>query len=157
MGDNIAPLPVSAGRIRSREGDPSNVVTLRFPEVLSRRLLLTIADGADAPLDVLDPAVLTASRQLVADLGAASVKPLRLYYGNPAAPAPGYDLKAELPQTLGESVPSFELGPQQLNPAYEAPQAPLSQRAPWLIYVITAAASLALLAILRSLVFDVEI
>jgi hypothetical protein len=130
---------------------------LRFPEVLSRRLLLTIADGADAPLDVLDPAVLTASRQLVADLGAASVQPLRLYYGNPAAPAPGYDLKAELPETLDESVPSFALGPQQLNPAYEVPQAPLSQRAPWLIYVITGAASLALLAILRSLVFDVEI
>jgi hypothetical protein len=43
-----------------------------------------------------------------------------------------------------------------LNPAYEAPAAPLYERAPWLIYVLTAAASLALLAILRSLVFNVE-
>jgi hypothetical protein len=88
------------------------------------------------------------------DLNAA--QPLRLYYGNPAAPSPDYDFKAELPSTLDESVSRFELGPQLLNPAYEAPPAPLYERAPWLIYALTAAASLALLAILRSLVFDVD-
>ena len=156
LGHNIAPVPVSVGRIRRREGDPSTVVMLRFQEAFARQLQLTIADGDDPPLDILEPAVLTASRQLVVDLSAATAQPLRLYYGNPAAPAPDYNLTAEPPRTLDESVPLLPLGSQQLNPAYEAPPAPLSERAPWLIYVLTAAASLALLAILRSLVFDVN-
>lgn len=152
MGDHIAPSPVSAGRLGRGAGAASNVVGLRFQEVFARQLQLTIADGGDAPLEILEPAVLTASRQLIVDLGAA--QPLRLYYGNPSAAAPDYDFKAGLP--LDESAPRFELGPQQLNPAYAAPPAPLYERAPWLIYVLTAAASLALLAILRSLVFDVD-
>jgi hypothetical protein len=152
MGDNIAPFPVSIGRFRRRDGDPSDVITLRFQEAFARQLQLTIADGGEAPLDILEPAVLIASRQLSVDLGAATAQPLRLYYGNPAAPAPDYDLKA----TLDETVPLLQLGPQQLNPAYEAPEPPLSEQAPWLIYVMTGAASLALLAILRSLVFDVD-
>lgn len=154
MGDNMAPFPISVGRLRRREGDSSNVVGLRFQEIFARQLQLTVADDGDAPLDILEPVVLTASRQLVVDLGAA--QPLRLYYGNPAAPAPDSQLTAELPHTLDESVPHFELGPQLLNTAYEAPPAPLYERAPWLIYALTAAASLALSAILRSLVFDVD-
>jgi hypothetical protein len=152
LGDNIAPLPISVGRIRRREGNPSDGVTLRFQETFARQLQLTVIDGDETPLDILEPAVLIASRQLVVDLGAATAQPLRLYYGNPAASAPDYDLEAELPD---ESIPHLKLGPQQLNPAYQAPQAPFSEQAPWLIYVLTGAASLALLAILRSLVFDV--
>ncbi len=155
QGGNIAPFPIAVGRLNRREGDPSGVVILRFQEVIARQLQLTIVDGADPPLDILEPTVLIASRQLVVDLSAAA-QPLRLYYGNPAVAAPDYDLKAEMPRTLDESVAHLDLGPEQLNPAYEAPQAPLSERAPWLIYVVTAAASLALLAILRSLVFDVN-
>jgi hypothetical protein len=153
--DGIAPFPISLGRIARREADPSGVVTLRFKEVVARQLLWTVIDNGEAPLDILEPSVLTASRQLVMDPGAAAVQPLRLYYGNPNAPAPDYDLKAELLHPLDESVPRLALGPQQLNPSYEAPPVPLYERAPWLIYVFTAAASLALLAILRSLVFDV--
>jgi hypothetical protein len=127
---------------------------LRFPEVFTRQLQLTIVDGAEQPTDVLALVALTASRRLVVDLGAA--QPWRLYYGNPAAPAPDYEFTAGLPHTRDESVPHFELGAQLLNPDYVAPPAPLYERAPWLIYVLTAAASLALLAILRSLVFDVK-
>jgi hypothetical protein len=156
MGDNIAPFPVSVGRFRRRDGDPSDVITLRFHEAFARQLQLTIADGGEAPLDILEPAVLIASRQLSVDLGAATAQPLRLYYGNPAAAAPDYDLTAELPDTLDETVPLLQLGPQQFNGSYEAPEPPLSEQAPWLIYVMTGAASLALLAILRSLVFDVD-
>ena len=156
MGDNIAPFPLSVGRLRRGEGDPSDVIALRFREAFARQLQLTIADGGEAPLDIQEPSVLTASRQLVADLNAATAQPLRLYYGNPSAPAPDYDLKAELPDKLDEAVPLLRLGPQQLNPAYEAPEPPLSEQAPWLIYVLTGAASLALLTILRSLVFDVD-
>jgi len=156
MGDNIVPFPLSVGRLRQLEGDTSDVITLRFQESFARQLQLTIADGGEAPLDILEPAVLVASRQLVADLNAATAQPLRLYYGNPAAPAPDYDLKAELPDKLDETVPLMQLGSQQLNPGYEAPEPPLSEQAPWLIYVMTGAASLALLAILRSLVFDVN-
>ena len=154
MSDDIAPFPLSIGPLRRREGDPSDVITLRFQEGLAQQLLLTVADGSEAPLEILEPAVLIASRQLVLDLGDVTAQPLRLYYGNPAASAPDYGPRAELPDTLDESVPLLQLGPQQLNPAYEAPEPHLSEQAPWLIYVITGAASLALLAILRSLVFD---
>lgn len=152
LGDNIAPLPISVGRISRREGEPSDVIMLRFPETFARQLQLTVIDGGEPPIEILDPAVLIASRQLVVDLGAAAARPLRLYYGNPAAAAPVYDLDEEL---SADAIPHLDMGPQQLNPAYQAPQEPLSERAPWLIYVLTGMASLALLAILRSLVFDV--
>ena len=155
-GDKIAPSPLSAGRLRRREGNPSEPITLRFPEAPARQLQLTVLDAGEEPLDVLEPAALIASRQLVLDLSAATAQPLRLYYGNPAAPAPRYDPRADVPDNLDESVPRLELGSQQSNPAYEAPEPPLSERAPWLIYMVTGAASLALLAILRSLVFDVD-
>jgi hypothetical protein len=152
LGDNIAPLPISVGRISRREGEPSGVVMLRFPETFARQLQLTVIDGGEDPIDIVEPAVLLASRRLVVNLDAASAQPLRLYYGNPKASAPDYGLDVEL---SGESAPHLEVGPQQPNPVYEAPQAPFSQQWPWLIYVLTGAASLALLAILRSLVFDV--
>ena len=113
---------------------------LGFQEGLAQQLLLTVADGSEAPLEILEPAVLIASRQLVLDLGDVTAQPLRLYYGNPAASAPDYGPRAELPDTLDESVPLLQLGPQQLNPAYEAPEPHLSEQAPWLIYVITGAA-----------------
>ncbi|MDA0204377.1 MAG: DUF3999 family protein [Acidobacteria bacterium] len=156
MGDNIAPFPLSVGRLRRSAEARSDVTTLRFQEAFARQLQLIIADGGDAPLDILEPAVLIASRQLVADLSAATAQPLRLYYGNPSAPSPDYNLKVELPDKFDETVPLLQLGPQQLNPTYEAPEPPLSEQVPWLIYVLTGAASLALLAILRSLVFDVD-
>lgn len=155
MGDNIAPFPVAAGQLGRSEANPSRDILLRFQEVFARQLVLTIVDNGEEPIAVLEPNVLSASRQLVADVSAAA-QPLRLYYGNPAAPPPDYNPKVEAPQPLDESVSRFELGPQQLNLSYEAPEPPLSEQAPWLIYVLTAAASLALLAILRSLVFDVD-
>jgi len=155
LGGNIAPFPISAGQLGRSEVNPSKIIMLRFQEVFARQLVLTIVDNGDAPLEISEPTVLTVSRQIMADVSAAA-QPLRLYYGNPAAAAPDYDLKVELKHPLDETVTLFELGLQQLNPAYEAPQPPLSERVPWLIYVLTAAASLALLAILRSLVFDVD-
>ena len=155
LGDNIAPFRTAAGQLGRSDANPSGDILLRFQEVFARQLVLTVFDNGEAPLEVLEPAVLSASRQLTADLSAAQ-QPLRLYYGNPAAPAPDYNPEVEVPQPLDESAARFKLGPQQVNPSYEAPEPPLSEQAPWLIYVLTAAASLALLAILRSLVFDVD-
>lgn len=77
--------------------------------------------------------------------------PLRLYYGNPKAMAPRYDLAARLPSVLGPGLSRIPLGPQRENPIYRPEPKPFSERSPWLVYVVLGAASLVLAAILINL------
>ena len=74
-----------------------------------------------------------------------------LYYGNPKALAPHYDLGMRIPANPAGTPVRQTLSPQRDNPIYRPEPKPFSERSPWLIYVVLAAASLALAAILLSL------
>ena len=91
------------------------------------------------------------ARQLVYELKAAASQPLRLYFGNTSVPAPHYDFETEL-----QSKPSFEpshstFGDVTANPQYQPEPRPLTERVPWLIYLVLAISSIALAFILVSL------
>lgn len=155
-GDDILPVTVSSGRLFRQDARQSDEAMLRFREVFSPKLRLTVVDDRNPPLQLTQPVVVSAVRQVVVDLDAVVKGPLRLYYGNPAARAPQYDLEEALSPNLDEGVSSLFAGVQQFNANYQEPPPPLNERAPWLVYVVLGAVSLALLMILRSLVFEVN-
>ncbi|MBX9600307.1 MAG: DUF3999 domain-containing protein [Bryobacteraceae bacterium] len=66
-----------------------------------------------------------------------------LYYGNPAAQAPAYDLPVLL-RGIAPQVTPAPLGARELNPAYREPEKPISERNPWLLQGILIAAVLIL-------------
>jgi hypothetical protein len=84
-----------------------------------------------------------AAREVVLEGGPAEV---RLYYGNPKALPPHYDLAARLPAEITPSRAT--LGPQEQNPSYSAAERPLSERSPWVVYVVLGLASAVLAIIL---------
>ncbi len=155
-GDNVLPVTVSSGRLDRQGAQPSNETALRFREVFTPKLRLTVVDDHNPPLQLIQPVVVSAVRQVVVDLNAVAEGPLRLYYGNPSARAPEHDVGAGLPRSLDEGVSRLLAGVQQFNANYQEPPPPLNERAPWLVYVVLGLVSLALLVILRSLVFDVD-
>ncbi len=59
-------------------------------------------------------------------------------------------------QTWSHPGLAVALGPERDNPIYTPEPKPFSERAPWLVYVILAAASLALAAILANLLHTAE-
>jgi hypothetical protein len=60
-------------------------------------------------------------------------------------------LAARLPAESAWIATRLMLGPQRDNPAYRAEPKPFSERSPWLVYVVLAAAGIVLAAILASL------
>ncbi len=155
-GERISPRRLASGVLTRTEDAPSRDVTLRFQEAFAKELRLTIVDDRNPPLELSRPVVFSSVRRLIIDLDSVTEGPIRIYYGNGDAPAPNYDFGASLPAELGEDIVPLFVGLQTNNPTYQAPEPPLTERAPWLIYVVLAAASLGLLAILRSLVLDVD-
>jgi hypothetical protein len=141
------PRVIASGRLVRPESGPAEI---NFHEQFARRLRLTIADDRNPPLTLASIRARSAARQIVFEGGSSSV--LRLYYGNPDAAPPHYDFADSLPTPLLETPTRLFLGPQHANPDYEPEPQPISERSPWLIYVVLGAASLALLAILRNLV-----
>ena len=140
---------LASGTLRSDPEAPSEPVKLRFPEQFAERLVLTVIDDRNPPLNIYGGSAISAARQVLFS-GQRVSAPLRLYYGNPGASPPRYDFEATVPLTPPEGVtPAFPNG-QQENPEYEPPAAPLTERAPWAIYLVLAVASLAILALLRN-------
>ena len=76
------------------------------------------------------------------------IGPLRLYTGNPRAEAPHYNFAASLPPVLQPPPERIGLGPTAANPVYRPEPKPLSERWPWLVYVVLGTASAVLLLIL---------
>ena len=94
---------------------------------------------------------MSAARQVIFEGAWAAAGPVRLYYGNPKALAPHYDLRRGIPANRSRAPLRLPLSPQRANPVYRPEPKPFSERSPWLIYVVLAAAGLALAAILLSL------
>lgn len=145
-----APVLLASGEL-TRDENTGSHLAIEFAEQFARRLRLTVTDDRNAPLLITSITAQSAARQVVFDSAAANSGPLRLYYGNPRAIAPRYDLAARLPSELGPGLSLLTLGPQRENPIYRPEPKPFSERSPWLVYVVLGAASLVLAAILVSL------
>ena len=148
--DPAAPVLLASGELTRREG-ASGPLAVGFPERSARHLKLTVIDDRNAPLLVLWLTAEGAARQVVFDGASAAPGVMRLYYGNARALAPRYDLAARLPAESAWIATRLMLGPQRDNPAYRAEPKPFSERSPWLVYVVLAAAGIVLAAILASL------
>ena len=78
-----------------------------------------------------------------------------LYYGNPEARSPSYDLERVLPYFETAGLPVATLGPHQVNPAFtplNPPELPVTERLPWLMPTGVALAALVVAALLYGVI-----
>lgn len=118
---------------------------------VASRLKLTITDHANQPLRVTGVKFSAPVRQIVFANAQNLKGPLRLYFGNPAALPPEYDFARNLPPKLDTKPERLKLAPRESNPVWIPPPKALTERWPWLIYVVLSGVSLALGAIIVGL------
>lgn len=140
---------VASGELRRRAGtDPKPIEIRCDSEVRAQRLRLSVTDNRNPPLNIRSVRCVAAARQLVVETKAAGVGPLRLYVGNPKAEPPRYDFATNLAPVLDPKPARAYLGVQQLNPEYRPEPKPLTERWPWLPYVVLSIASVVLALLL---------
>jgi hypothetical protein len=119
--------------------------TLRFPEQWDRYMRVRIFNGDDRPVPVQRAVVETIVRRVEFLAGAAGK--YELYWGNPEAKAPSYDLGEILARRAPAAPVLLTAGPAERNPAYRPPRAPAkpwSDRHPAILYTVLGAAILAM-------------
>ncbi len=132
---------------RRRAGEEIKPMRIAFSEVQASRLRLTVIDQRNPPLKIKSINVKAAARQVVFKNDASLDKPLQLYFGNPEAGPTGYDYARNLPRRLTPAPTRLTIGELQQNPSFIPVPKPLSERFPWLIYVLLGSA-VVLLALL---------
>lgn len=138
---------VHSGVWRRRAGEEPAAMKAEFPEVRAARLRLVVIDHRNPPLDVRSVAFSAPARQVVFATPQDRKTGLRLYYGNMDAEAPFYDFARNLPDVLTPPPARGTLGQRQPNPVYVPEPLPLTERWPWLIYVVLGSVSAVLGAI----------
>ena len=143
---------VASGELTRRVGEERRPLVITFEkEENARKLRLLVNDYSNQTLSISSIRASAPARQLVFDLRETGTQPLRLFFGNPKATAPHYDFEKELPARLSTEPMRSEVAAVANNPDYRPEPLPLTERIPWLIYVVLAASSLALAIILISL------
>jgi hypothetical protein len=143
---------VATGELTRHLGDKEKPLEIVFnQEENVRKLRLQITDYSNPTLNITGIEASAPARQLVYELKDPASTPLRLFFGNLNGPAPHYDFEKELPARAAveplHSTMSDVLG----NRDYKPEPLPLTERVPWLIYLVLAASSIALAFILLSL------
>jgi hypothetical protein len=146
-----APVLIASGELTRGAETAGQPLVIAFAERFGRRLKLIVVDDRNPSLSIGGITAMGAARQVIFEDALASAGPVRLYYGNPKALAPHYDLGVRIPASPAGTPVRQSLSPQRANPIYRPEPKPFSERSPWLIYVVLAAASLALATILLSL------
>jgi hypothetical protein len=143
---------VASGELTRRVGEERRPLVVNFEkEESAQKLRLVINDYNNQTLTISSISAGAPARQLVFDLKETASQPLRLFFGNPKASAPHYDFEKELPAKLSTEPMRSEVAAVSNNPDYRPEPLPLTERIPWLIYVVLAASSIALAIILISL------
>ena len=150
IDDPAAPVMLASGELTRRESSAAPT-RIDFQEHAVRHLKLTVIDDRNPALAVMEVTAQGAARRVIFDGSPAAQGALRLYYGNPRALAPRYDFGVRLAPEPGPPATRVGLGSQRDNPVYRPEPKALSERAPWLIYIVLAAAGVVLAAILWSL------
>lgn len=149
---------VASGELPRRIGEPRSPLTITFDkEVYARKLRLLITDYSNQTLSIATFTAAAPQRQIVFELKEGSTQPLRLYCGDPKATAPHYDFEKDLQSKLSNLTGLFaqpvrcDVGKLADNPDYTPEPLPLTERIPWLIYVVLTVSSIALAIILIGL------
>ncbi len=103
--------------------------SIEINQFARRYLVLSIFNGNSPVLNINDIQVYACTPALIADLQG----PGRLWYGNPQAPSPNYDLKEFVSLISSRDLPVISAGAQQLNPDYQAPVIPWTEKNKWLL------------------------
>ena len=135
---------------RANEEVKPQVITFDQEEHV-QRIKLQVTDYSNPPLSIDGISVGAAARELVFELKQPQAAPLRLYFGNQKLAEPHYDFEKELDTKLKATPRVVSVGDLQKNPAFVPEAVPLTERVPWLIYLVLALSSLALGWILFSL------
>lgn len=139
---------VSRDEWRRRAGESAKPLEARFGELTANRLKLVVTDHRNPPLTIAKAEFSAAARQIVFARSETLRPPLRLYFGNPKALPPNYDFARQLTDRLDPAPARLRLGERQTNPDYRPPPKPLTERWPWLIYVVLSTAALVLAGLL---------
>ncbi len=133
-----------SGTLSRKAGQAKAPVVMEFPELTAERLRLVVVDHRNEPLKLQRVRYGASARQVVFAWSNELAQPLRLYYGNPQADAPYYDFARTLPTDLEPTPARAALAQREDNPEYVPPQLPLTERLPWLIYVVLGSVSVVL-------------
>ena len=127
-------------------------LTLSYPETTFRYLRLTIENEDNRPLPIDGVELFGVPRKLI--FQAQPDASYKLFYGNPKARAPSYELERILPFLETENLPVGDLGPQTDNLAFkvEKERLPFSERYAWLITVAVVVAAVAVAILLVGVV-----
>jgi hypothetical protein len=130
---------VAHGAIYCLPGEES--LTLSYPEQHARYVRLRISNGSDRPVPVSAAQFKSRERRVRFLPGASGT--FWIYYGNPDAERPVYDLPHILERRRDGEDALLAAGPQQPNPRYAPPAGrtqPWTERHPQLLYSVLAAA-----------------
>jgi hypothetical protein len=142
-------VEAARGEWRRLPGEEDRPLRVRLPnEVQARRLKLTVIDQRNPPLRLLGVTYHAPARQVIFAGAADQQEPLRLYFGNPSAPKPGYDFDQTVTAAQEKEAAPATLGPVEANPEYRPQPKPWTERWPGLIYVALTLTSVVLLGLL---------
>jgi len=143
---------VASGELTRHTGEARRPLVVTFDnEQQARKLRLLITDYSNPMLSISSIKAGAPARELVFNLKEATSNTLLLFFGNPKATAPHYDFEKNLPGQLSAKPVRSEVGGVVNNADYRPEPLPLTERVPWLIYVVLATSSIALGIILISL------
>jgi hypothetical protein len=143
---------LASGDLNRHSGEEKKPVVIYFnEEAVVRKLRLQVTDYSNPTLNIMSIDASAPARQLVFELKQPDAQPLRLYFGNENVSAPHYDFEKEVVARLSKEPVHSSLGDVRANRDYKPEPKPLTERVPWLIYVVLAASSIALAFVLWSL------
>jgi hypothetical protein len=143
---------LASGDLSRHSGEEKKPLVIYFDkEAVVRKLRLQITDYSNPTLSITSINASAPARQLVYEMKAPATLPLRLFFGNENVPAPHYDLEKEVAARLAKEPIHSRLEDVLANRDYKPEPKPLTERVPWLIYVVLAASSIALTFVLWSL------
>ena len=144
---------LASGDLTRRQGEEPKPLVIYFnQEATVQKLRLQITDYSNPTLDIARIDASAPARQLVFELKEAPAQPLRLFFGTNSLAAPHYDFEKELPARLAkEQIAASTVSSVLPNREYKPELKPLTERAPWFIYIVLAASSIALGVILFNL------
>jgi hypothetical protein len=128
-------------------------LSITYPETTDRYLRLVISDLDSPPLTVQGVGVWGIWRRVV--FAAEERRTYRLFYGNPHASRPSYDIERIFPYLETESLTQAQLGHQKVNPDYiekTPPLPPFTERMPWLLPIVITVATILIAFILFKVV-----
>jgi hypothetical protein len=121
----------------SRNMNGEEWLSVSYPEQWDRYVRVIVDNQDDQPLGVPRMSLQSRVRSFLCPAGTRG--DYWLYYGNPQSVKPSYDLMFIVPATAEGKGVLAPLGPQEANPTYRpvpAPQKPISDRYPALLYTI---------------------